>query len=248
MTRDDVKWTALMILAVIASLAVLSEGVVRELGLPAMIVPWLPWCRLVTMIAGVVGAKLGNSPLPGKNDPPVSADTLEKIARSVPFVLIAALLGLAALSMPGCGPKQHHVAVVANTSIAEAIFALQDAEIAAHQDGLVDDTRHVLYKAQILRLLLAGDDLTIAVRNWDPHMPPPANVAVALVDVSKLLADVQVISPRAQDLIAKASFVLKLLQRVGVLSANGQRDGIDDRYLERVISRIKTASMEVAHG
>jgi hypothetical protein len=222
MTRDDVKWTVLMMLAVIASLAVLSEGVVRELGLPSVIVPWLPWCRLVTMIAGVVGAKFGNSPLPGKSDPPVSNETLDKIARSVPIVLIVGLLGLAAFSLTGCGPKQYHTAVVANTSIAEAIFALQDAEIAAHNDGLADETRHTIYKAQILRLLLAGDDLTVAVQHWDPKMPPPANVAVAVVDVSKLLADVQVISPRAADLIQKASFVLKLLQQFGVLSADAQ--------------------------
>lgn len=102
MTRDDLKWTVLMVLAVIASLALLSESVVRELGLPLAIVPWLPWCRLVTMLAGVVGAKLGNSPLPGKADAPLSQSTLDKIAASVPIVMIAALLGLAAFTMPSC--------------------------------------------------------------------------------------------------------------------------------------------------
>lgn len=103
MTRDDLKWTAIMVGAVIASLAMLSDTTVQALGLPAAIVPWLPWCRLVTMIAGVVGAKLGNSPLPGKGYTPISQSMLDKIAASsIPMVMIAALLGLAALTMTGC--------------------------------------------------------------------------------------------------------------------------------------------------
>jgi hypothetical protein len=217
MTRDDVKWTVLMVLAVIASLALLSESVVRELGLPLAILPWLPWCRLVTMIAGVVGAKLGNSPLPGKADAPLSQSTLNNIASSASILVIAGLLGLAAATMSACGPKQYRTAVTANTSIAQAIFALQDSEIAAHNAKLVTDVKHVEYKAEILTLLQAGDDLTLALKDWDASQPVPANVGRAITSVQRLLTDLQVNSPQASALLYTVQTVLSVLRGVGVL-------------------------------
>jgi hypothetical protein len=87
------------------------------------------------------------------------------IARSVPFVMIAALMGLAALTA-GCGPKQYHTAVVANTSIAQAIFACR-----MPRSPRTSEARHRCeareYKAQILTLLEAGDDLTLALKDWN---------------------------------------------------------------------------------
>lgn len=97
MTRDDLKWTGMALVAVLVGLAALSDTTVQMLGLPAAIVPWLPWCRLGALMVGVVGAKLGNSPLPGKADPPLSSKTLDNIAKSIPAIFL-----LAVLTMPGC--------------------------------------------------------------------------------------------------------------------------------------------------
>lgn len=139
------------------------------------------------------------------------------IARSVPMVMIATLLGLAWLTMPGCGPKQYHGAVVANTTLAQSIFALQDAEIAAHNAKLIPDDKHVVYKKQILALLVVGDDLTLALKAWDQAQPAPANVSLALSQVSKLLGDLQINSPQAEQVILAVQTVLNVLRVSGVL-------------------------------
>ena len=45
---------------------------------------------------------------------------------------------------------------------------------AAHNAKLITDENHQKYKQQILLLLNAGDDLTQALRDWDPSKPVPA--------------------------------------------------------------------------
>ena len=117
----------------------------------------------------------------------------------------------------GCGAKQHHAVVVANVTLSQAIFAVQDAEMEAHRAGLITDLAHVRHKAQILTLLLAGDDLTLALRDWKPDQPIPANIGQAITHVAALLTDLQVLSPRAGALISHVQTVLVLLQRFGVV-------------------------------
>lgn len=124
---------------------------------------------------------------------------------------------LCGVTQPGCGPKQYHSAVVANTSIAQAIFAVQDAEIAAHTAKLIPDEKHVAYKGQILKLLQAGDDLTLALKDWDPSKPVPANVGVAIGHVQALLTDLQLNSPQATALLFTVQQVLSILRGSGVL-------------------------------
>ena len=69
-------------------------------------------------------------------------------------LLLACLLtGAAAFSMPACGPKQYHAAVVANTTLAQAIFTLQDEEIAAHNAKLIPDDQHAKNKAVMGKLM-----------------------------------------------------------------------------------------------
>lgn len=66
MTRNDLKLKIGVVVAVIVGLATLSEGMVHALGLPPVIVPFLPWARLAAFVVGIVSAQLGKSPLPGK--------------------------------------------------------------------------------------------------------------------------------------------------------------------------------------
>jgi len=59
MTRDDLKWIVTMGIGITTGLA----GAIK-------LFPWIPdyWQHVITLagfIAGIVGAKLGNSPLPG---------------------------------------------------------------------------------------------------------------------------------------------------------------------------------------
>jgi hypothetical protein len=129
----------------------------------------------------------------------------------------AFIILIVSLVMTGCSVKQHHALVVADVTLSQAIFALQDAEIVAHTAGEISDVAHVRYTKQILVLLLAGDDLTLALRDWKPDQPLPANVGQAITSVAALLTDLQIISPRAGALISKAQTVLVLLQRLGVV-------------------------------
>lgn len=129
------------------------------------------------------------------------------------------VLVLCLVSLSGCGPKQYHTAVVANTSIAQAIFAMQDAEIAAHNAKLITDQKHAAYKGQILTLLQAGDDLTLALKDWDPAKPVPANVGLAIGHVQGLLTDLQLNSPQATALLYTVQTVLSVLRGSGVLPA-----------------------------
>lgn len=123
------------------------------------------------------------------------------------------------LASVGCGAKQYHNAVVANTGLAQAIFAVQDAEIAAHNSQLITDEKHAAYKVQILALLNAGDDLTLALKDWQPSQPVPQNVVVAIGHVQSLLSDLELNSPEATKLLATVHTVLSVLRGSGVLPA-----------------------------
>jgi hypothetical protein len=83
MTRDDLKLKIGVGLAVVVGLATLSEGMVHTLGLPLAIVPWLPGCRLVALVSGIVSAQLGTSPLPGASNGFLSQIGLAKIVESI---------------------------------------------------------------------------------------------------------------------------------------------------------------------
>jgi hypothetical protein len=143
---------------------------------------------------------------------------------------------LAGWTASACGPKQYHTAVVANTSIAQAIFAVQDAEIAAHTAGFITADQHAVYKAQILTLLLAGDDLTLALKDWNPSLPVPANVGAAMGNVQRLLTDLQLNSPQATALLFTVQTVLSVLRGVGVLpAANDGAEAREGRIVVEVV-------------
>lgn len=146
-----------------------------------------------------------------------SIPTVAEVKKSVGVGAVLLAVMLAGAANTACGPKQYHTAVAANTGLAQAIFVLQDSEIAAHKDGLITDAKHATYKAQILRLLQAGDDLTVALQHWDPNQPAPANVGTAIADVQRLLSDLKLDSPQADRVIFAVQTVLSVLRGTGVL-------------------------------
>jgi hypothetical protein len=143
-----------------------------------------------------------------------AAQPVRETIKKLPVVLLAVALGLGSSA---CSPKQYHHTVVANTTLAQAIFALQDEEMVAHDAKLISDAKHATYKAQILALLVAGDDLTLALRAWDPAQPMPANISAAITSVQTLLADLRVDSPTVTKVIFAAQTVLSVLRGSGVL-------------------------------
>lgn len=68
-TRDSALWTWSLVASLVAGLVTLGNGV-TAVGLPLAAVPYI---RLAAFIVGIVGAKLGNSPLKGENDHPAGA-------------------------------------------------------------------------------------------------------------------------------------------------------------------------------
>lgn len=138
-------------------------------------------------------------------------------------VILAVTLGAGLLT--GCAAKQYHTAVVADQTLSSAIFALQDAELAAHTAKLIPDAKHAQYKATIKKLLVAGDDLTVALQHWQPGTPAPAIVATAFADVSALLKDAGAIVPAADPFLAKIQAVLDGLKAFGVIPSGSAANG-----------------------
>lgn len=68
-SRDDAKWTIGMATGIVVGLATLSDSMVVTLGLPTVIIPLLPWCRLVSIIVGITSAKMASSSLFGGKSP-----------------------------------------------------------------------------------------------------------------------------------------------------------------------------------
>jgi len=69
-TRDDAKWTAGIVLAVIFALATLTDTTVAALGLPHVLLKIVPWCRAAAFVVGIVSAQMRRSGLPSKDDAP----------------------------------------------------------------------------------------------------------------------------------------------------------------------------------
>lgn len=169
----------------------------------------------------------------------------QKFPSWAPAWLLVGMLGAGA--MTGCAANQYHAVVVADQALSQAIFALQDSEIATHKTinpatgkPMISDAKHVEYKATIRRLLVAGDDLTIALQHWQPGTPAPASVAQAAIDVAKLLTDAKGIVPAADPFLAKIQALLDLLQKFGVMQDVELRGGsLEVRTTPRQIRMVR---------
>jgi hypothetical protein len=200
--------------------AYFTEGFVHQALLALPLLAPLAW-SLWGKYKGRVRFLTALDSLSGTTEAAVDARIAKGMGASVKasaIVLACVLAGGAAFAASACGPKQYHTAVVANTSIAQAIFAVQDAETAAHNAGLITTEKHAAYKAQILTLLEAGDDLTLALKDWNPSLPVPANVGAAMGNVQRLLTDLQLNSPQATALLFTVQTVLSVLRGIGVLA------------------------------
>jgi hypothetical protein len=205
MTRDDAKWTLIMALAVIAGLALLSDKTVTAMGLPAAITPWLPWCRLITFAAAIIGAKMGNSPLRGMTVDEKTQTSGTGTSR-IGAVLLACALAGGVATMPACAS---HAPTKAAAVADNATKVQQSANVILHaaQQGnaiILPNGRPMISEQQLVDVALVvnkvghlGQDLKRALEDYAAAVKAGTDLglqrAVAtriLLDISTALADV----------------------------------------------------------
>jgi hypothetical protein len=142
-----------------------------------------------------------------------ASQPVKDTVRKLPAVLLALTL---AGSITACGPKQYHALTVGTLSVSQALFDVQDAENAAFAGHLITPENHAKHKAQILTLLMAGDDLTMALRAWEPSQPIPANIGAAIASLQLLLSDLNLESPTLTKVIFAVQTALSVLRGIGV--------------------------------
>jgi hypothetical protein len=160
-SRDDLKWTVGIVIAAVVALATLSEDMVKTLGLPLAVLHWLPWCRLIAFVVGVVSGTMKTSNLFARGQVPSDAGSIDVNKRvGVGAVLLASAL-CGSVLVAGCAGlrKPTDPAAVARqiaqktNPVEHAIVPLQDLEIQAERAALVlapdAAARAVILKAHI---------------------------------------------------------------------------------------------------
>lgn len=166
-TRDDAKWTWMIVAAVIVGLstALTSDQTAAYYGFP---VQWLPRLRGLALIVGIVAAAYKTSDLPGSG----------KVAS---LLIVCAL----ALGVTSCA-KARHVAVVTDQTLAAAIFAVDDAEYAACQAHVIAADKCAALNTPIKKALQDVKALTAALQ----ATPANGKVPTSLPDLLQDLLDV----------------------------------------------------------
>jgi hypothetical protein len=137
-SRDDAKWSVAIIIATIVALATLSEDMVKTLGLPLAVLRWLPWCRLIAFVVGVVSGTMKTSNLFARGQVPSDAGSIDVNKRAgVGAVLLASALCAGVLVSACAGQGRIHPnlspvgQVVANVNTLDDATAKVQANVAA---------------------------------------------------------------------------------------------------------------------
>jgi hypothetical protein len=87
--------------------------------------------------------------------------------------VVLALLGPL---LAGCGPNRHHQLAVASQVVASSIFAVQDGVDAAFVAQRITPAQHQALNRRLVVVLELGKAFNLAVRDWDPGQPVPAQL------------------------------------------------------------------------
>ncbi len=120
--------------------------------------------------------------------------------------------------LAGCA-RARHVAVVADASVAAAVFAVDDAEYAACQAHVLTVPQCETLNVPILKALRDVRAVTVAIQNTPTTGPAPTSLVALLTDlgiVQRILADLGQ-SPDLAPLVAKA---LEAQTKAGALIAS----------------------------
>jgi hypothetical protein len=217
-TRDSAWWWLLLIAGGATFLGGHYDLITK--AFPGVSSAWQARLELIGGVATFIAGYLRMSPLALSQSSELAsapADSTRTLSITGKASIVLLAVGLTTFS--ACAPKEYHAAVVADSAYAQAVFALQDAEIASHRAQLISDAKHQDYKKIVAKLLRAGDAVTIALQHWQPGTPVPQVVASAWKDASVLLADVKGVLPGSDPFIQKIQDVLTLLQKFGLISS-----------------------------
>lgn len=132
------------------------------------------------------------------------------------FVWLASLLAL--VFTLGCGAKAHHVAVLADATFVQAVFAVDDAEFAACKSGVLTPAVCAAANPKIKQALLDVKGVTAAIQlspNLTTLPKDLPSLIKSLTEVQSLLAPLTP-NPLKDDLSTKISAALA--KAVAVLS------------------------------
>lgn len=119
--------------------------------------------------------------------------------------LIVLVLALSACAL---NSEKRHQAVVGSTTIAESLFALQDAEEVLFKAGQLTPEQHQRFNAKLVPLLETGQSLNRVITSWPTGEPAPPELRALVTSLRALSEDVLTMLP---DSPAKAAITSKLL-------------------------------------
>ena len=133
---------------------------------------------------------------------------------------LAVVLGLSLVVSADCA-KTRHLAVGADVVISQAVFALDDAELAAWQAHVVTDQQHVLMNPKIKHALEDVRAISASIKASPQAGHIPASLPDLMQDLSDTLAVLQPLEgTEIGALVRKAQFALNaaiaFLQSLGV--------------------------------
>lgn len=135
---------------------------------------------------------------------------------------VVALLVAVGLTTMACGPtaqqNARQRAVQVDTAVAEALFAVQDAENAIYQSGLITQPEHQRFNQVLLPVLETGLRFNRTIRAWNPDDPMPKEVREMIPQIRKLLD--HAITTLVKDDVARGRLVEKIaIAQAAVLAA-----------------------------
>lgn len=109
--------------------------------------------------------------------------TVKKTLKATKLTGILLLVGLSTALSTGCALTRHKL-TVADTTLAQALFAVQDVEFDLHDKGVIDQANHVEFNATFAPLLEDGLRVNRLIRALPKGAPAPAE----LLDLAKRMA------------------------------------------------------------
>ena len=91
--------------------------------------------------------------------------------------------------LAGCSQNPRHQLTVASSSVASALFAIQDSEEVLYRSGQITGAQHVAFNTELVKALVLGRDFNAAILAWRPGQPLPAQLAGLRESLLRLSSD-----------------------------------------------------------
>lgn len=172
------------------------------------------WLAAVGYAVSVISAKLGNSPLPGKNDN-ARVDPKKYIGAFVALYLLAGSVA--------CAPKTKHVLVTADAAIYETLKEISDTEIALSSAGVLSPDQSKKINQTLLPVVRTGKELNDVLGAWNGSTPMPSQIPRLVKEIAELLNQVLAVLPDSPAKAAMLESISRAQQAaLGLLLIMGQ--------------------------